>query len=64
MYVISNKQRDEILTFLAALKDLPEKSNKDFNLKRRAGIAARKLEKAQFINHDEIKNISKSPEGE
>lgn len=64
MYVISNKQRDEILIFLAALKDLPVKNNKDFNLKRRAGIMIKKLQKAKSISHDEVKNISKSPEGE
>ena len=46
MYAVSNQQRDEIITLLAALKDLPEtdkRETKTFNLKRRACIMIKKL---------------------
>lgn len=57
MYVISNKQLEDIQTFLAAFKSLPAKDNKTFNLQRRAGITIKKLAKAQQISNEQLKNI-------
>nr|DAL13650.1 MAG TPA_asm: RNA polymerase sigma factor [Caudoviricetes sp.] len=57
MYVISNKQLEDIQTFLAAFKSLPAEDNKTFNLKRRAGITIKKLAKAQQINNEQLKRI-------
>lgn len=59
MYAISNQQRDEIVKLLAALKDLPETDKKDtktFNIKRRAGIMIKKLNKSKKINYEDIKH--------
>lgn len=59
MYAVSNQQRDEIVKLLAALKDLPEtdkRETKTFNLKRRAGIMIKKLNKAKKISYEDIKH--------
>lgn len=50
MYAISNQQRDDMIRFLDALKDLPAKDTRTYNLKRRAGILKRKLEKKQPVS--------------
>lgn len=46
MYAISNQQREEIIKLLAALQVLPDKDTKTVNIKRRAGIAIKKLDKS------------------
>lgn len=59
MYAVSNQQRDEIITLLAALKDLPEtdkRETKTFNLKRRAGIMIKKLNKAKYLDYEDVKH--------
>lgn len=59
MYAVSNQQRDEIIKLLSALKDLPETDSKDtkiFNIKRRAGIMIKKLNKSIKINYEDIKH--------
>lgn len=56
MYAISNQQRDEIVKLLAALKDLPEKDTKTFNIKRRAGIIIKKLNHSKQISYEHIKH--------
>lgn len=58
MYAVSNQQRDEIAKLLAALKDLPEtdkRETKTFNIKRRAGIMIKKLNKLKKFSHEDIK---------
>lgn len=58
MYAVSNQQRDEIIRLLAALKDLPEtdkRETKTFNIKRRAGIMIKKLNKSKKISYEDIK---------
>lgn len=58
MYAVSNQQRDEIIKLLAALKDLPEtdkRETKTFNIKRRAGIMIKKLNKSKKISYEDIK---------
>lgn len=58
MYAVSNQQRDEIVKLLTALKDLPETDKKDtksFNIKRRAGIMIKKLNKSKKISYEDIK---------
>lgn len=57
MYVISNKQLEDIQTFLAALKNIPAEDNKMFNLQRRAGLTLKKLAKAQQITNEQLKRI-------
>lgn len=59
MYAVSNQQRDEIIKLLSALKDLPvtdKKDTKTFNIKRRAGIMIKKLNKSKKINYEDIKH--------
>lgn len=57
MYVISNKQLEDIKMFLSAFKSIPAQDNKMFNLQRRAGITIKKLAKAQQISNEQLKNI-------
>lgn len=57
MYVISNKQLEDIQMFLAAFKNIPAEDNKMFNLQRRAGITIKKLAKAQQITNEQLKRI-------
>lgn len=57
MYVISNKQLEDIQTFLAAFKNTPAEDNKMFNLQRRAGLTLKKLAKAQQITNEQLKRI-------
>lgn len=58
MYAVSNQQRDEIIKLLSALKDLPvtTKDTKTFNIKRRASIMIKKLNKSKKINYEDIKH--------
>lgn len=59
MYAVSNQQRDEIVKLLAALKDLPEmdkRETKTFNIKRRAGIMIKKLNKLKKFSYEDIKH--------
>lgn len=56
MYAISNQHRDEITKLLAALQDLPGKDTRTINIKRRAGIVIKKLNKSKYINHEDIKH--------
>lgn len=49
MYAVSNKQREEVIKLLAALQALPGKDTKTMNIKRRAGIAIRKLNNSKQV---------------
>lgn len=49
MYAISNQQREELLKLLAALQALPGKDTKTCNIKRRAVILMRKLERKKQL---------------
>ena len=49
MYAISNQQREELLKLLAALQTMPGKDTKTMNIKRRAGIAIRKLNNSKQV---------------
>ena len=57
MYATSNQQRDNIIKFLAALQDLPGKDVKTINLKRRAGIMIKKLNKAKYLDYEDVKHL-------
>lgn len=49
MYAISNQQREELLKLLAALQALPGKDTKTCNIKRKAVILMRKLERKKQL---------------
>lgn len=49
MYAISNQQREELLKLLAALQALPGKDTKTCNIKRRAVVLMRKLERKKQL---------------
>ena len=51
MYAIPNSQRAEIAKLLAALKELPGTDTRTANIKRRATLATRKLNKAKIITN-------------
>ena len=53
MYAISNQQRDEVIKLLAALQGLPGNDVKTVNIKRRAGIMIKKLNKSKQISHEQ-----------
>lgn len=57
MYVISNKQLEDIQTFLAAFKSLPSGDNKMYNLQRRAGLTLKKMDKVKPISQQQFKDI-------
>lgn len=49
MYAISNRQREEVLKLLAALQTLPGKDTRTCNIRRRAAILIRKLERKKTL---------------
>jgi hypothetical protein len=57
MYAISNKQREDIIKLLAALRNLPGDDTRTANIKRMAGITINKLNKAKFISNEDIKHF-------
>lgn len=59
MHLISNRQRREIVEFLSAFIELTADggNNRIYNLKRRAGLLVRKLQKNEEISNELIKEI-------
>lgn len=55
MYVISNKQRDEITKLLWTLRELPVRDTRTANIKRMSLLMIKGLGKAKFIPHEEVK---------
>lgn len=51
MYNISNNDREEIIKLLAALQELQGKDTKTANMKRKAVILAKKLNKAKVCQY-------------
>jgi hypothetical protein len=56
MYAISNKQREDIIKLLAAIRSLPGQDIRMANIKRMAGINISKLNKSKTIKHEYIKH--------
>ena len=59
MYLISNQQRREITDFLTAFVELTADngSNRIFNMKRRAGLLVKKLNRKEEIDIKTLKAI-------
>lgn len=59
MYLISNQQRREITEFLSAFIELTAEngSNRVFNMKRRAGLLIKKLNRKEEIDNELLKAI-------
>lgn len=54
MYVISNRNFEEILDLLYSLKDLPGKDLRTINKKRRAVVIIKKLTKSKQIEYEKV----------
>ena len=59
MFLISNQQRREVVDFLTAFVELAEDngSNRIHNMKRRAGLLIKKLNKKEEISIELIKAL-------
>jgi len=59
MYLISNQQRRDIIDFLSAFVELTADngSNRVYNMKRRAGLLIKKLNRKEEIDNEFIKAI-------
>lgn len=56
MYEISNQQMQDLLQYLDALRDLPAKTTRAHNLKRKASLLRDKL--AEKVNRKKISTVS------
>ena len=59
MFLISNQQRREVVDFLTAFVELTDDkgSNRIYNMKRRAGLLIKKLNKKEEISIELIKAL-------
>lgn len=59
MYLISNQQRRDIIDFLSAFVELTADngSNRIYNMKRRAGLLIKKLNRKEEIDNELLKAI-------
>lgn len=61
MHLISNRQRQEAIDFLTSFIELTADngSNRVRNLKRRAGLLIKKLERSEELSNELVKAIKK-----
>lgn len=59
MYLISNQQRREVIEFLSAFIELTADngSNRIYNMKRRAGLLIKKLNRKEGISNELVKSL-------
>lgn len=59
MYLISNQQRREVIEFLSAFIELTADngSNRIYNMKRRAGLLIKKLNRKEEISNELVKSL-------
>jgi len=60
MYAISNKQRDDIIKLLAALRNLHGQDTRTANIRRKAGVNINKLNKAKQISYEKYKHLQEN----
>lgn len=59
MHLISNQQRQDVIDFLTSFIELTadKGSNREYNLKRRAGLLVRKLKDNKEIDYQLVKRL-------